>query len=190
MRATACRCVSIGTIVLGIFLSAKTASAQYKKNINLEAECPSSSTGAYGTKLTSTAGYSIPGYIKSQGNTTAATYNNSSVDHAVYNFTANTSGFLTVYFRVNTNGNAANDSFFYRVNGSSWETVDNLSSLGTGWRWAQGASLFGVQPVRTPSRSPTGRPGSRLTDRAPEHQRSGRRPEPADRAHCADVFRG
>jgi hypothetical protein len=138
--------VSLGAIALGIFLSAKTASAQYKTNINLEAECPSSSTGAYGTKLTTTTGYSGQGYIKSQGNTTPATYNNTSADHAVYNFTANMSGFLSVYFRVNTNGNAANDSFFYRVNGSSWETVNNLSSLGTGWRWAQGASIFGVTP--------------------------------------------
>ena len=53
-------------------------------------------------------------------------------------------GFWTVFFRVNTNGNAANDSLFYRVNGSSWETVTGLSSLGTGWRWAQAASLFPV----------------------------------------------
>ena len=40
----------------------------------------------YGTKLTTTASYSGTGYIKSQGNTTAATYNNSSADHAFYTF--------------------------------------------------------------------------------------------------------
>ena len=35
-------------------------------------------SGSYGTKLTTTPSSSGPGYIKSQGNTTAATYNNTS----------------------------------------------------------------------------------------------------------------
>lgn len=133
-------------MVLAIFFSAKNASAQYKTNVFLEAECPNTTVGAYGTKLTSTASYSGQGYIKSQGNTTAATYNNTSADHAVYNFTANQSGYLQVYFRVNTNGNGANDSLYYRVNGSDWETVNNLSNLGTGWRWAAATSIFVISP--------------------------------------------
>jgi len=144
MKATTRIGVSFVLMLLAIFLSAKTASAQYKTNVFLEAECPSSTVGNYGTKLTSTASYSGQGYVKSQGNTTAATYNNTSADHAVYNFTSNQSGYLTAYFRVNTNGNGSNDSFYYRVNGSAWETVNNLSSLGTGWRWAAGSSLFAI----------------------------------------------
>lgn len=146
MKVTARLGVGLLCTLLAIFASAKPASAQYKTNVYLEAECPSTSVGAYGTKVSTTASYSGTGYVKSQGNTTAATYNNTSADHAAYNFTANQSGYLSVFFRVNTNGNASNDSLYYRVNGSDWETVNNLSGLGTGWRWAAGASIFVVGP--------------------------------------------
>jgi hypothetical protein len=135
--------LTLGALGVALLLSGKTASAQYKTNVYLEAECPSSSSGAYGTKLTTTGGYSGPGYIKSTGNTTAATYNNTSADHAFYTFTTNLSGFLVAYFRVNTNGNTANDSFFFRADGSAWETVNNLSGLGTGWHWVQASTTFG-----------------------------------------------
>jgi hypothetical protein len=144
MRATAYKDLIRGAAGLAILLSATTASAQYKNNAYLEAECPTSSSGSYGTKLTTTASYSGQGYIKSQGNTTAASYNNSSTDHAFYTFTTNLSGFMSAFFRVNTNGNAANDSFFYRVDGSTWETVNNLNSLGSGWRWYQSSTIFGL----------------------------------------------
>ena len=46
MRATAYRCVTWGAIGLAFLLSAKTASAQYKNNAYLEAECPTSSSGS------------------------------------------------------------------------------------------------------------------------------------------------
>lgn len=146
MKLKAGNGVTVLIMTLAIFFSTKSASAQYKTNVFLEAECPSTSVGAYGTKLTTTASYSGQGYVKSQGNTTASTYNNNSADHAVYNFTANQSGYLTVWFRVNTNGNASNDSLYYRVNGSDWETVNNLASLGTGWRWAAATSIFVISP--------------------------------------------
>jgi hypothetical protein len=149
MRSTWYKCGSLRIIplaVLLLLLTAKTAFAQYKTNVFIEAECPSSSTGAYGTKLTSTASFSGQGYIKSQGNTTASTYNNSSADHAVYNFTANQSAYFQVSFRVNSNGSGNNDSLYYRVNGSDWETVNNLANLGTGWRWGAGTSIFVVDP--------------------------------------------
>ena len=68
----------------------------------------------------------------------------SSPDRAVYRFTTELGGFYSVFFRVNTNGNAGTDSFFYSVNGSDFETVNGLSSLGTGWRWYQAASVFGI----------------------------------------------
>jgi len=129
-----------GVLGVCLLLSANTASAQYKTNVYLEAECPTSFQGNYGTKLTSTASYSGQGYMKSQGSTTPATYNNTSADHAFYTFTTNISGYFTLYFRVNTNANAGTDSFFFRIDGSSWETVNNLSSLGTGWRWFQGST--------------------------------------------------
>src|SRR6185295_19311533 len=101
-----------------LLLSARTASAQYKTNVFLEAECPTSFIGAYGTKRTTTASFSGQGYIKSQGNTTAATYNNTSADHAFYTFNTSLSGFFAIHFRVNTNANAANDSIYARADGS------------------------------------------------------------------------
>jgi hypothetical protein len=140
-----------GALGLALVLTAKPSSAQYKTNAYLEAECPTSTQGNYGTNLTSTASYSGRGYIKSQGSTTPATYNNTSADHAFYTFNTNLSGFFTLYFRVNTNANAGTDSFFFRIDGSSWETVNGLSSLGTGWRWFQATTLTagGANQVHT-----------------------------------------
>ena len=149
MRATTVyKHLSLGVVGLALLLSTKTAFAQYKNNASLEAECPTSTAGAYGTKLTTTGGYAGTGYIKSQGNSTAAT---NSTDRAVFNFTTELGGFYSVFFRVNTNGNAGTDSFFYSVNGSDWETVNGLSSLGTGWRWYQAASIFGIPGGSTTS---------------------------------------
>lgn len=141
MRITAIRRLIWGALALALALFSRTSSAQYKTNVYLEAECTTSFQGAYGTNQTSTGSYSGQGYLKSQGNTTPATYNNSSADHAFYTFTTNISGYFTLYFRVNTNANAGTDSFFFRIDGSSWETVNGLSSLGSGWRWAQSSTL-------------------------------------------------
>ena len=63
-------------------LGAPSAFAQYYLHPYLEAECPDSSTGSYGAPQTSVTGYSGTGYLRSVGNTTSATYNNTSADRA------------------------------------------------------------------------------------------------------------
>ena len=86
------------------------------------------------------------GYIKSQGNTTPADYNNSSADHATYVFNLHGGGYFTVYFRVNTNGNASQDSLFLRVDSNSWQTINNTSGLGSGWHWVASPYTFPLGP--------------------------------------------
>jgi hypothetical protein len=97
----------------------------------LEAECPDSSQGSYGTRYTSGSGYSGTGYITSIGNTTNVA---TSVDRATYTFRTG-SGSFNVFFRVDTNASADDDSWFYRINGGSWETMNNYTN--SGWNWVK-----------------------------------------------------
>ncbi len=100
----------------------------------LEAECPESPQGSYGTRQTSGSGYSGGGYITSVGNTTNVA---SSVDRATYTFTTG-SGSFNVYFRVNTNASADDDSWFYRIDNGSWVTMNNYTN--SGWNWIKKSS--------------------------------------------------
>jgi hypothetical protein len=102
----------------------------------LEAECPDSGAGAYLTKQTSGSGYSGSGYLLSRASTTAA---GQSVDRGTFSFST-AAGSYDLYFRVDTGGNGAKDSWFYRTDGGAWATVNNVSSLGTGWRWVKGGA--------------------------------------------------
>ena len=72
MRATVYKHLSWWGVGLALLLSTKTAFAQYKHNASLETECPFSTAGAYGTKLSTTGGFAGSGYIKSTGNSTVA----------------------------------------------------------------------------------------------------------------------
>ncbi len=128
--------------VLGF--GARQAAAQYYPYPYLEAECPNTATGGYVTKQTSIAGASGGGYLRSSANTTAATYNNTSADHAVFQFNMRAFGYYRIWFRVNTNNSGADDSFYYQVDPvyyPDWITVSPIP--GSGWQWIQGA-VFGL----------------------------------------------
>lgn len=123
-------------------LLAPSAFAQFYDTPYLEAECPDSFTGSYGTRLTSVAGASGGGYIRSNGNTTASTYNGTSADTATYSFHLRSSGLYVLWFRVNTNNSAGDDSWFYQINGTGgWQTMNDLA-LASGWRWIAAPGWF------------------------------------------------
>jgi hypothetical protein len=105
--------------------------------VYLEAECGNTEVGAYATNSTSKAGYSGTGHLMSVGSTAAMTYDGTSTDRATYNFTA-PAGTYTPYFRLDTDGDAGNDSWFYRVNGGAWTMVNNVSGTTTNWAWVAG----------------------------------------------------
>jgi hypothetical protein len=107
----------------------------------LEAECPDSSTGSYGTGQTSVTGYSGTGYLRSVGNTTPASYNNTSADRATYSFNLKSGGSFVLWLRVNTNNSASDDSWFHRVDGSSWTTMNSIPAA-SGWRWVAGTPAY------------------------------------------------
>lgn len=127
---------------LAVGLSAPSAFAQFYNNSYLEAECPSSFTGSYGTRVTTVTGASGGGYVRSNGNTTANTYNNTSADTATYSFNLRSGGNYVLWFRVNTNNSAADDSWFYQINGTGgWQTMSNVPA-GSGWRWVAAPGEF------------------------------------------------
>ena len=133
--------MAVAVAVVGLW--ARNAAAQYYPYPYLEAECPDTATGAYGTKQTSITGASGNAYLRSVGNTSSATYNNTSDDHAVYQFTLKHFAYYRIWFRVNTNNSLADDSFFYQVDPAfypDWVTVNGVS--GQGWQWIQG-NVFG-----------------------------------------------
>lgn len=128
--------------VLGLF--APHAVAQYYPYPYLEAECPDTATGGYVTKQTSITGASGGAYLRSVGNISPPTYNNTSADHAVFQFTMKAFGYYRIWFRVHTNGSAGDDSFFYQVSPTyypDWITVNNVS--GSNWQWIPG-EVFGL----------------------------------------------
>jgi hypothetical protein len=106
-------------------------------SVYLEAECGSTEVGAYATNSTSKAGYSGSGHLMSVGNTAAMTYDGTSTDRATYSFSA-TSGTYTPYFRFDSDGDYANDSFFYRVNGGAWTMMNGFAASGPDWAWVAG----------------------------------------------------
>lgn len=131
------RLVSLWVRLCSFFVVATiggTAHAQFYRSAYFEAECPDSASGAYATPVTSLTGYSGTGYVRSVGNTAAATFNNTSADRAVYTFKAYRYGSFAPWFRVNTNNSAADDSLFYRIDGGDWITVNNMPAA-SGWRW-------------------------------------------------------
>jgi hypothetical protein len=130
--------MALGLIVS---LSAPSAFAQFYNNPYIEAECPNTFTGSYGTRLTSIAG-SSGGYVSSNGDTTANTFNNTSTDTATYTFKLRSSGTYTLWFRVNTNNSASDDSWFYQINGTGgWQTMNSVPA-GSGWRWIAAPGWF------------------------------------------------
>lgn len=111
-------------------------------DLYLEAECPSSSVGAYGSTQTNQSGYSGNGHITGNDNTTASSYNGTSDDRATY--TASVSpGSYDIYFRVETNGSGSDDSWYYRVNSGTWVTENNHAGS-RGWKWVKGANSASV----------------------------------------------
>jgi hypothetical protein len=121
-------------LVLVVSTAANDARAQFYRDAYIEAECPDSGSGSYLTRRTSITGFSGSGYVRSVGNTTTATFNNTSADRAVYTFKAYRYGTFAPWFRVNTNNSTSDDSFFYRIDGGDWTTVNNIPA-GSGWRW-------------------------------------------------------
>ncbi|MDF3070845.1 MAG: hypothetical protein K0R38_6446 [Polyangiaceae bacterium] len=130
-------------LVLAVGLCAPSALAQYYPHPYLEAECPDSSTGSYVTRQTSVTGYSGAGYLRSAGNTTASAYNNTSADRATYSFNVKAGGSFVLWLRVNTNNSASDDSWFHRVDGSSWTTMSSVPAA-SGWRWVAGTSAYSL----------------------------------------------
>src|SRR3954464_10291747 len=100
-------------LALAVGLCAPSAFAQYYPYPYLEAECPDSSSGSYGTPQTSTTGYSGAGYLRSAGNTTSLAYNNTSADHATYTFNLKAGSSFVLWLRVNTNNSASDDSWYH-----------------------------------------------------------------------------
>lgn len=141
------RQLSVGGASL-IALFAGSAYGQYYEYPYLEAECPDTFAGAYGSKLTSIAGFSGSGYVRSVGNTSASTHNGSSVDVARYGFTLREHYLYQIWIRVNTNGSASDDSLFVRMDGGlihPWITINNLPST-NGWQWYRISNTFPIDP--------------------------------------------
>jgi hypothetical protein len=131
-----------------ITLFAGQAYGQYYKYPYLEAECPDTFAGAYGNRLTSTGGYSGSGYVRSVGNTSASSYNGLSDDFASYEFSLREQYLYQIWIRVNTNGSAADDSLFVRMDGGMihpWITVNNIPST-SGWQWYKISNTFPIDP--------------------------------------------
>jgi hypothetical protein len=72
--------------------------------------------------------------VRSVGNTTALTFNNTSTDRATYSFKTFRKDWFTPWFRLNTNNSGADDSLYYRIDGGDWITLNNVPA-GSGWRW-------------------------------------------------------
>jgi hypothetical protein len=143
MKNVGFRCTFVLAVAV-VALFARNAAAQYYPYPYLEAECPDTATGAYLTKQTSIGGFAGTGYLRSTGNISATTYNNTSADHAVYQFTTKHFAYYRVWFRVNTNNSLSDDSFFYLIDPSfypDWVTVNGIP--GQGWQWIQG-NVFGL----------------------------------------------
>jgi hypothetical protein len=131
--------VGIATVV---GLLARPAAAQYYAYPYLEAECPDTATGSYVTKQTSVTGFSGTGYLRSAGNTTPASYNNTSADHALFQFPIRHFAYYEVWFRVNTNNSAGDDSFFFQIAPAfnpDWVTINGVG--GSGWQWVSGGTF-------------------------------------------------
>lgn len=131
-----------------VTLFAGQAYGQYYKYPYLEAECPDTFAGAYGSPLTSTGGYSGSGYLRSVGNTSASTHNGSSVDSARYDFTLREQYLYQIWIRVNTNGSAADDSLFVRMDGGMihpWITVNGVPAT-NGFQWYKISNTFPIDP--------------------------------------------
>ncbi len=120
-----------------VMLFGQTAWAQFRPFPSLEAECPDSSQGTYGSLQTDAAGYSGIGLIRSYGNTTATYFDGSSQDYATYSFEIREPGNYRVYFRVNTNGSYVDDSWYYQVNTWNWATMNGYGGE-NGWQWVGG----------------------------------------------------
>ena len=147
MGSRSSRHLSIAGVSL-ITLFAGQAFGQYYKYPYLEAECPDTSSGAYGSTLTSSAGFSGSGYVRSVGNTSASTYNGSSADVARFNFTLREQYLYQIWIRVNNNGSASDDSLFVRMDGGlihPWITVNNVPAT-AGWQWYRISNTFPIDP--------------------------------------------
>lgn len=127
--------------MLSIMAGAGSAKAQFYRDAYFEAECPDTASGNYRTRQTSIGGYAGSGYLRSAGNTTANVYNNTSADHAVYTFKVRHRGWISPWFRLNTNNSTADDSFFYRIDAGDWVTMNSIPS-GSGWRWIKSSDAF------------------------------------------------
>ena len=127
--------------VLFIAATASSAEAQFYRNAYVETECPNNASGNYANQQTSISGHSGTGYVRSAANTTAVTFNNTSTDRATYTFKAYRYGTFAPWFRVNTNNSAGDDSFFYRIDGGDWLTVNSIPA-GSGWRWVNAPGQY------------------------------------------------
>lgn len=136
-------------VALAFVLFAPAASAQFYQHPYIEAECPTTASGAYTSNQTSIAGFSGAGYVRSNGNTTAANYNNTSADHASYSVTVRDSTYYVVWFRINTNNSADDDSLYFEFAEEFfpvWVTLNNLP-VASGWRWvAVTTAVFPLGP--------------------------------------------
>jgi len=134
--------VTLAACLFGLL--ARPAAAQYYAYPYIEAECPDTASGGYVTKQTSITGYSGSGYLRSAANTTPATYNSTSADRALFRFPTRHFAYYQVWFRVNTNNSANDDSFFFQIDPAhspDWVTINGVS--GSGWQWVSGG-VFGL----------------------------------------------
>lgn len=100
-----------------------------RPEVYLEAECPKTTRGAFGTSSSSIGGYSGRGYITSAGNTTLVSR---STDFATYEVNVPTNQFQ-VHFRIQTENSNLRDSWFWRVDGGPWKTENNHPSAAFIW---------------------------------------------------------
>ncbi len=116
-----------------------------------EAECPHHGFGDYSPTTwdpavgnvyvrTTKAQYTGNGYLESDGPMPNPDAASGSPDEVAFHFHP-ADGAYKFHFRINTNGRGDRDSFYYKVNEGAWQTVNNLSALGTGWKWGSTGSI-------------------------------------------------
>ncbi len=130
-----------------------------------EAECPHHGLSEYDTSFqglsvgypnvrTDKDGYTGNGYIEAVSTSFDPT---ESTNEVAYHFYTQ-AGQYKLYFLVNTNGNGAQDSFFYTLGhaaNANWQVVNGLASLGWGWNWGSSQPFTlseGPNPITIRSR--------------------------------------
>jgi hypothetical protein len=104
--------------------------------VYFETECRDTAFGQYQLDRKTKSGYSGSGYLESSNNSLNQV---GSADTTTFQFETGAASY-NLFFRIHNNQNAGSDSWFYKVDDGNWVAPNNTSTLGSGWRWAQGVS--------------------------------------------------